>query len=824
MGVQEWSCAACKRISVSDLRRKKMEYNFVLNERVVSNLVFGSTVFQIAPKKKMKISQPEKVIGSSDGDALNMRQPSLGVGGGGEIGQKKVRRVISCIYPFDDVQLEPVYDYDYSSGEEVVFVDCVHEGEDSLDWLSECNRLTLLEDENFEQFVRSAMVEEKGLDEYNRPKLKIVYVDPTGGDEIWVTWLQYKFLDSETDAVEKEEGLCLDRPRLIFVIQDKDFWPGTDSDPEAIERRLVKEEKKVVIYDGDLNPELPGYSFLVDNRPWLKAEEHMFSATAPKKVKRRCLRSCEPPLDENELEQVALVENLESFRSLIPPPVDSSCSAFQIAPKKKMKISQPEKVIGSSDGDALKTRQPSRGVGGGGEIVEKKLFSWTAFTIVFVDCVHEGEDSLDWLSECNRLTLLEDENFEQFVRSAMVEEKGLDEYNRPKLKIVYVDPTGGDEIWVTWLQYKFLDSETDAVEKEEGLCLDRPRLIFVIQDKDFWPGTDSDPEAIERRLVKEEKKVVIYDGDLNPELPGYSFLVDNRPWLKAEEHMFSATAPKKVKRRCLRSCEPPLDEKELEQVALVENLESSCSLTSPPVDSSCSEPVFDYSSGEEVVYEEYAREDSLYWLSECKWLTLLVDENFEQFVRSAMVVEKELDEYNRPNLKIVYVDPIGRDERWVTLLQYRFLDAETDVVEKEEGLCLDRPRLIFVIQAKDFWPGTDSDLEAIERCLVKEEKKVIIYDGDLNPELPGYSFLVDNRLWLKAEKHMFSATAPKKKQLKKVKRRCLRSCEPPLVEKELEQVALVENLESSCLVLRPPVDSSCSGRSTSPPHKKHRVF
>ncbi|KAG5528237.1 hypothetical protein RHGRI_028984 [Rhododendron griersonianum] len=812
----------------------------------------------------MKISQPEKVIRSSDGDVLKMRQPSLGVGGGGEIGQKKVRRVIRCIYPVDDVQLEPVYDYDYSSGEEVVFVDCVHEDsldnqfhEDSLDWLSEWRRLALLEDEEFEQFVRSAMVVEKGLDEYKRPKLKIVYVDPTGGKEIWVTWLQYKFLDSETDAVEKEEGLCLDRPRLIFVIQDKDFWPGTDSDPEAIERRLVKEEKKVVIYDGDLNPELPGYSFLVDNRPWLKAEEHMFSSTAPKKVKRRCLRSCEPPLDEKELEQVALVENLESSCSLIPPPVDSSCSVFQIAPKKKMKISQPEKVIRSSDGDALKMRQSSLGVGGGGEIGQKKVrrvirciypvddvqlepvydYDYSSGEeVVFVDCVHEDsldnqfhEDSLDRLSECRRLALLEDEKFEQFVRSAMVVEKGLDEYKRPKLKIVYVDPTDGEEIWVTWLQYKFLDSETDAVEKEEGLSLDRPRLIFVIQDKDFWPGTDSDPEAIERCLVKEEKKVVIYDGDLNPELPGYSFLVDNCPWLKAEEHMFFATAPKKVKRRCLRSCEPPLDEKELEQVARVENLVLSCSLISPPVDSSCSvfqiapkkkmkisqlekvirssdrdalkmkqpslgvgggeigqkkvrrlirsfypfddvEPVYDYSSGEEVVYEEYAREDSLYWLSECKRLTLLEDGNFEQFVRSAMVVEKELDEYNRPKLKIVYVDPIGGDERWVTLLQYRFLDVETDAVEKEEGLCLDRPRLIFVIQDKDFWPGTDSDPEAIEMRLVKEEKKVIIYNGDLNPELPGYSFLVDNRPWLKAEKHMFSATAPKKKQLKKVKR------------------------------------------------------
>ncbi|XP_058187341.1 uncharacterized protein LOC131304209 isoform X1 [Rhododendron vialii] len=331
----------------------------------------ATTVFQIAPKKKMKISQPEKVIRSSDGDALKMRQPSLGVGGGGEMGQKKVRRVIRCIYPFDNVQLEPVYDYDYSSGEEVVFVDCVHE--DSLDWLSECNRLMLLEEENFEQFVHSAMAVEKGLDEYNRPKLKIVYVDPIGGDETWVTGLQYKFLDSETDAVEKEEGLCLDRPRLIFVIQDKDFWPGTDSDPEAIERRLVKEEKKVVIYDGDLNPELPGYSFLVDNHPWLKAEELIFSATASKKVKRRCLRSCEPPLDEKELEQVALVENLESSCSLIPPPVDSSCSVFQIAPKKKMKISQPEKVIRSSDGDALKMRQPSLGVGEGGEIGQKKV-------------------------------------------------------------------------------------------------------------------------------------------------------------------------------------------------------------------------------------------------------------------------------------------------------------------------------------------------------------------------------------------------------------------------------------------------------------------
>lgn len=140
--------------------------------------------------------------------------------------------------------------------------------------------------------------------------------------------LEYRLLDAETDAVE-EENLCLDRPRLIFVNQDKDFWLGTDSDPDAMERRLVKKKKKAIIYDGDLNPELPGCSFLVDNRPWLKAVEHMFSATAPKKkqpgkVKRLCHHRRK--LRRKELEQVALVENLESSCSRIPPPVDSSCS------------------------------------------------------------------------------------------------------------------------------------------------------------------------------------------------------------------------------------------------------------------------------------------------------------------------------------------------------------------------------------------------------------------------------------------------------------------------------------------------------------------
>ncbi|XP_058185655.1 uncharacterized protein LOC131302878 [Rhododendron vialii] len=415
------------------------------------------------------------------------------------------------------------------------------------------------------------MAVEKGLDEYNRPKLKIVYVDPTGGDETWVTGLQYKFLDSETDAVEKEEGLCLDRPRLIFVIQDKDFWPGTDSDPEAIERRLVKEEKKSICSLPPPRRRLKGAVFEVVNLPWTKR-------------------------NWNKL----LVENLELSCSLISPPVDSSCSVFQIAPKKKMKISQLQKVIRSSDRDAPKMKQFYLGVGGG-EIGQKKVRSLIRSFYPFDDAepvydyssgeevVYEEyarEDSLYWLSECKRLTLLEDENFEQFVRSAMVVEKELDEYNRPKLKIIYVDPIGGDERWVTLLQYRFLNTEIDAVEKEEGLCLDRPRFIFVIQDKDFWPGTDSYPEAIERRLVKEEKKVITYDGDLNSELPGYSFLVDNHPWLKAEKHMFSAAAPKKkqlkkVKRCFLRSCEPPLDEKELEQVALVENLESSCLVLSP---------------------------------------------------------------------------------------------------------------------------------------------------------------------------------------------------------------------------------------------------
>ncbi|KAK9286408.1 hypothetical protein L1049_014804 [Liquidambar formosana] len=124
--------------------------------------------------------------------------------------------------------------------------------------------------------------------------------------------------DAEIEKAEElnegaKPGEVFKPPRLIFVLQAQEYWPGSESNPEAMKRRLLKQkaleetgcepfggtfdykELDVVTYvefsgygaydpcqgyDQVFNPNLPGYRFIIENYPepererWREEEEY----------------------------------------------------------------------------------------------------------------------------------------------------------------------------------------------------------------------------------------------------------------------------------------------------------------------------------------------------------------------------------------------------------------------------------------------------------------------------------------------------------------------------------------------------------------------
>ncbi|KAK4420244.1 hypothetical protein Salat_2437400 [Sesamum alatum] len=88
--------------------------------------------------------------------------------------------------------------------------------------------------------VRATKIIESHFDDLGRPRLKIVYVaDIDDWDEPGKRCSEYiKTIVKAEKEKEKREGHP--RPRLIFVAQDPDFWPGSEKDPDVMVRRAKK--------------------------------------------------------------------------------------------------------------------------------------------------------------------------------------------------------------------------------------------------------------------------------------------------------------------------------------------------------------------------------------------------------------------------------------------------------------------------------------------------------------------------------------------------------------------------------------------------------
>ncbi|PIN15989.1 hypothetical protein CDL12_11370 [Handroanthus impetiginosus] len=93
--------------------------------------------------------------------------------------------------------------------------------------------------------VQNTKIIEDYFDDFGRPRVKIVYVDI--GDLTSSHRQKAEFQASNhihtiiKDEKEREEREGRPRPRLIFVKQDRDYWPRSEKDPAVMDRRAAKE-------------------------------------------------------------------------------------------------------------------------------------------------------------------------------------------------------------------------------------------------------------------------------------------------------------------------------------------------------------------------------------------------------------------------------------------------------------------------------------------------------------------------------------------------------------------------------------------------------
>ncbi|KAK9275799.1 hypothetical protein L1049_023069 [Liquidambar formosana] len=148
------------------------------------------------------------------------------------------------------------------------------------------------------------------------------------------------------------------------------------------------------------------------------------------------------------------------------------------------------------------------------------------------------------------------------------------------------------------------------------------------------------------------------------------------------------------------------------------------------------------------------------------------------------VVEDEQNEQGRPRVKIVYIDPLDWSYRAEKMIfEHRTMIQEVELEKAEElneqakpGEDFEPPRLIFVMQAQEYWPGSESNPEAMATCASKDKvfretgchpfgrafdyKRLTVatyvkcsgygyivhqdYFQCFNPNFPGYRFIIEN--------------------------------------------------------------------------------
>lgn len=100
-------------------------------------------------------------------------------------------------------------------------------------------------DDDFDYINLETKFIEVEFDNKGRPLLKIIYQDAGDWSPEYVDHHEYF---ARMIAIKERPWYTRMKsfdpfigPRLIFVLQDKDFWPGSKSDPNAMKRRIWKE-------------------------------------------------------------------------------------------------------------------------------------------------------------------------------------------------------------------------------------------------------------------------------------------------------------------------------------------------------------------------------------------------------------------------------------------------------------------------------------------------------------------------------------------------------------------------------------------------------